>query len=226
LSGNPITHFKIVAETRDEIVKEWIIILASLTNVHRVKFPGCYIDDKMLCALAATLETFQNLWELELGGNKFKNVTCLAGLSNVKDLHLANNIIDTVKPLATLLKLTDLQLSGNRLTNVSLNTFVNLKYLHLDDNSIRTIEGLDALVQLEWLLFKNNQISEINMNFAPLVRLQKLDLSMNKISNVTSLRTLPNLPELKLRVILTGNPIHQAHILSLREELMNVMIDF
>ena len=64
------------------------------------------------------------------------------------------------------------------------------------------------------------------VNFAPLVRLQKLDLSMNKISNVTSLRTLPNLPELKLRVILTGNPIHQAHILSLREELMNVMIDF
>ena len=96
MAGNPIKQYWITAEARDEIVEEWIHILASLPYVLDVKFYGCSIDDRQLSTLAATLDKHGLVESLYLGGNQLVDVSSLGGLVRLKHLWLFDNRIKNI----------------------------------------------------------------------------------------------------------------------------------
>ena len=156
---------------------------------------------------AADLTGFQHAIKMRellfFKGERIRDITPLAGLTDMDALIFFNSPINDITPLAGLTNLTVLELGNNQITDVSpLAGLTKLTILLLNGNQISDITPLAKLTRLESLRLIGNQISNITP-FAGLTNLRILWLSNNQISDVSPLAELVNLEELHLE----GNPI-------------------
>jgi internalin A len=117
------------------------------------------LDDPATLGLAKIREAEVNgTTELDLNmaffGKVGKDLTRLAGLTNLKKLHLSWNQLTDLTPLKGL---------------------TNLEYLDLSLNDITDLSPLAGLTNLTWLDLSNNEITDVTP-LAGLTNLKKLQL--------------------------------------------------
>ena len=136
---------------------------------------------------------------------KVRDITPLAGLTQLTKLSLSENRIKDIKPLAGLTQLKELSLNNNELIHdiTPLSGMKHLIHLSLWNNKIRDITPLAELTQLISLAVFMNEISDITP-VANLKQLIHLDISMNEISDITPITNLTQLTDLRLQ----ANRIH------------------
>ncbi|XP_008056997.1 leucine-rich repeat and IQ domain-containing protein 1, partial [Carlito syrichta] len=179
------------------------------------------------------LDGCTNIQNLELSHNKITRIGGLESLKNLQQLIVNHNQLISTKGLCDTPALIYLDCSHNHLTDVegiencgllqilklqgnylselpSLKNHVLLRELHLDDNSISTVEAFSSywLPLLQNLSLSQNSLTKIVPLFH-FVSLEKLDVSNNCLSDLTSaikwFDACYSLRELSL----TGNPLLQ-----------------
>ena len=202
------------------------ITAADMAKLTRLEARNANISD------LTGLESATNLTELHLGdtrvegegwinSNSIKDLSPLAGLTNLTWLNLGQNNITDLSPLAALTNLTWLDIGGNNLSNISpvsglinltalrlwrnnikdISPIVDLTHLtelNLDGNNISNISAVAGLTDLAKLRLDNNNITDISP-LAGLTNLETLDLDRNAISNISPLAGLTDLTELRLQ---------------------------
>ena len=127
---------------------------------------------------------------LLLRDNSIRDLSPIAGITNLTDLHLEGNEITDLSPLAGLTRLTELSLPNNQISDVAaLAGLKQLTELELQANKISDIRPLAGLKQLERLILERNEISDLSP-LAGLVNLEELYLEGNPITDTTPLQTL------------------------------------
>ncbi|KAJ4458972.1 hypothetical protein PAPYR_5266 [Paratrimastix pyriformis] len=104
------------------------------------------------------------------------------GSANVKKLILARNEIRKIEGLERLSGLSFLDISSNYISRIENLPFADLRVLNLSSNRITSLTGLEALTGLE-----------------------ELNLAANSISDLTEIKRLLALPNLRT-LVLQGNP--------------------
>lgn len=162
--------------------------LASFTQLTSLNLNGCYMEfGGRNCSHGklsdiSILANFTHLTELDLGQNSITDLSPLAALTELRVLDLSDNPITDLSPLSTLKNLTDLRLDGNSLTNQT------------------DFSPLLALTQLQSLDLSRNWIGDRSLEtIAQLTTLKNLDVSYNRITDISPLTTLPNLIHLNSR---------------------------
>ncbi|KAJ8921951.1 hypothetical protein NQ315_008585 [Exocentrus adspersus] len=162
--------------------------------------------------LNSTLDNFQRIRTLSLGGNHVKSAPELfLNLTNLQSLDLSLNEIKVLELelFRTLKTLEVLNLSANSLTKINRGNFSglnNLKCLDLSRNNLTVIDNqaLTPFPLLQYLNLSSNRLEVLNEAcFSSLIKLQQLDVSWNRLARVApgSLQ-LPSLA----RLLLAGNP--------------------
>ena len=174
--------------------------MAALT---RLEAPNANISD------LTGLEHATNLTDLFLGdthvegegwinSNSIKDLSPLAGLTNLTWLNLSQNNITDLLPLAELTNLIWLDIGGNNLSNIlPVSGLINLTALRLWRNNIEDISPVADLTHLTELNLDHNNISNISP-LAGLTHLTELHLPGNYITDISSLSGLTNLKTLWL----------------------------
>jgi Leucine-rich repeat (LRR) protein len=138
--------------------------------------------------------------KLYLYGSKIRDLTPIAGLTQLTLLSLYDNEITDIAPLAGLTDLTELQLYGNQ---------------------IKDLSSLAELKNLEKLFLSKNQIIDVTP-LKGLTKLEELNLGKNQIIAISPLASLTNLTELSLK----GNITTEDQKALLRNALPNCKISF
>lgn len=133
--------------------------------------------------------------------NSIQNIGCLSepkACPELLHLNLSNNVIFSVN----MIKLTNLKyldISKNNIEKLVNSSLPNLTYLDVSNNQLQTI-NITELKELTELNLSNNNLTQLFtlMSFEHLPKLQKFDLSHNKIARVEINEGLDmNLKELK-----------------------------
>ncbi|XP_052609200.1 leucine-rich repeat and IQ domain-containing protein 1 isoform X2 [Peromyscus californicus insignis] len=179
------------------------------------------------------LDGCTNIKNLELSHNKITRISGLESLKYLQQLTVDHNQLISTKGLCEAPTIIYLDCSHNHLTDIdgigncgllqivklqgnylreppSLKNHVLLRELHLDDNSILNVEGLSScwLPLLRDLSLAQNSLTTIVPLFH-FVSLEKLDVSNNCLSDLTSVMCWFNACYSLRELCLTGNPVLQ-----------------
>lgn len=133
------------------------------------------------------IECFKSLEELDISGNKIKDLSPVFALTNLKSLKVSNNSLSDsadetracLSGLSSLAALEVLDISNNGIVYVSpLAGLRNLKTLNVSSNKLRTLAGLEGIVSLEVLYADSNQISDASA-LSSCVNMKTLSLKVN-----------------------------------------------
>lgn len=133
------------------------------------------------------------LEDLELRGNKLKDIDNIKQLKKVKKIYAAENYFDDITLFKNLYELRQLHLRTNFIS--SLNTlceddFENLEYLNLRDNKIANLNELKSIVKLKNLKkisFLDNIVCENASNIInSFVETFLTDRNGNRLENIAS----------------------------------------
>uniref|UniRef100_A0A5F5PH18 Relaxin family peptide receptor 1 n=1 Tax=Equus caballus TaxID=9796 RepID=A0A5F5PH18_HORSE len=161
---------------------------------------------------------YHDLQKLCLQNNKIRSVSIYAfrGLYSLTKLYLSHNRITFLKPgvFEDLHRLEWLIIEDNHLSRISPLTFYGLNsliLLALMDNVLTCLPDkplCQHMPRLRWLVMRKNKINQLNENtFAPLQKLDELDLGSNKIENLSP-NVFKDLKELS-QLNLSYNPIQK-----------------
>lgn len=90
--------------------------------------------------------------------------------------------------------LKSLVLSENKIRRIEgLQCLVNLEVLWLNDNKIAHLDGIPFLSKLKQFNVANNRIEQIGTGLDPLISLEDLNLSGNRIGNFKEILNLNRL---------------------------------
>ena len=157
----------------------------------------------------AALSGLPALRWVDLLDNEVSDVSALSGMHTLESLNLRDNKILELK-LFNLPRLRDLQLIGNNtISSVSLSNLFLVPELHLGYNEITDI-SLRGLYSLRELSLRNNKISDISTFSDGLPALQYLELTANRITDISALSGLTGLRWLQLG----GNDVSDVWALS------------
>ncbi|XP_026640426.1 leucine-rich repeat and IQ domain-containing protein 1 [Microtus ochrogaster] len=179
------------------------------------------------------LDGCTSIQNLELSHNKITRISGLESLKSLQQLTVDHNQLISTKGLCEAPTVIYLDCSHNHLTDVegigpcgllqivklqgnylreppSLKNHVLLRELHLDDNSILNAEVLSScwLPLLQDLSISQNSLTTIVPLFH-FVSLEKLDVSNNCLSDLTSVMSWFNACYSLRELCLTGNPVLQ-----------------
>ena len=139
-----------------------------------------------------------NLAFLNLGQNNISDLSSIAGLTNLTLLDLGANSVSDISALEGLTNLTSLVLSEQSISDISaLEGLTNLTSLDLGVNSVSDISALEGLTNLTLLDLVINSVSDISA-LEGLTNLTLLDLGVNSVSDISALEGLTNLTHLSL----------------------------
>ncbi|XP_059779851.1 relaxin receptor 1 isoform X1 [Balaenoptera ricei] len=161
---------------------------------------------------------YHDLQKLCLQNNKIRSVSVYAfrGLYSLTKLYLSHNRITFLKPgvFEDLHRLEWLVIEENHLSRISPLTFYGLNsliLLALMNNVLTRLPDkplCQHMPRLHWLVMRKNKINHLGENtFAPLQKLDELDLGSNKIENLSPL-VFKDLKELS-QLNLSYNPIQK-----------------
>ena len=139
------------------------------------------------------------LTRLHLPGKSISDISAVAELTNLTWLNLEGNPISDIAPVAGLTKLTHLYIGGNLIADISpVANLTNLTKLYLSINQITDISSLSSLINLKTLWLNHNSISDI-APVAGLTKLTHLYIRGNLIADISQVAGLINLARLDLR---------------------------
>lgn len=125
----------------------------------------------------------QRLSDLDLNGNRIRDVQNIHLLSSLSSLSLENNDISAIEPSSSQQQwaLRYLKLGGNNLEFIDVSQYPNLRLLYLDRNRLGKITGLSRTKHLDSLSMREQQEgSVIDQSFlAEAFEVRKLFLSGN-----------------------------------------------
>uniref|UniRef100_A0A8C6DXS8 Leucine rich repeats and IQ motif containing 1 n=1 Tax=Moschus moschiferus TaxID=68415 RepID=A0A8C6DXS8_MOSMO len=169
------------------------------------------------------LESLKNLQQLIVDHNQLITTTGLCDTPTLIYLDCSHNHLTEVEGIENCGLLQILKLQGNYLSELPfLGNHVLLRELYLDDNSISTVETFSSywLPLLQILTISQNSLTKIVPLFH-FVSLEKLDVSNNCLSDLTSaikwFDACFSLHELSL----TGNPLLQE--INWRHSLLKIL---
>ena len=140
----------------------------------------------------------ERVHEINLHASKLTKIDNFEKFTKLRCLDLSCNQIKTIKALEKNVELKELKLYSNRIKNVEgLDKLKELYSLQLQDNSISKIGvGLQNLKKLKTLRVDCNEILTISvLEFAACSKLTFLNVSSNKLSDISFVNCLPNLQE-------------------------------
>ena len=229
----PDANLRAAVETALRVVSGTPIVSSEMETLPRLEADNANINN------LTGLEHATNLTGLWLGdkevegkgwinSNSIKDLSPLAGLTNLTWLDLSQNNITDLSPLAGLTNLTELNLGGNNLSNISpVAGLTNLRQLWLWDNNISDISPVAGLTNLIELILQSNAISDISP-VAGLTNLTGLWLAYNTISDISPLVANTGLGSGDM-VDVRGNPLSyqsiHTHILTLQSREVIVKFD-
>ena len=229
----PDANLRAAVETALRVVSGTPIVSSEMETLPRLEADNANINN------LTGLEHATNLTGLWLGdkevegkgwvnSNSIKDLSPLAGLTNMTWLDLSQNNIADLSPLAGLTNLTWLDIGGNNLSNISpVSGLINLTALRLWRNNIKDISPVTDLTHLTELNLNHNNITDTSA-VAGLTNLTRLRLRDNNISDISPLVAntgLGNGDEVDVR----GNPLSyqsvRTHIPTLQSRGVTVESD-
>uniref|UniRef100_A0A8C9A2H8 Leucine rich repeats and IQ motif containing 1 n=1 Tax=Prolemur simus TaxID=1328070 RepID=A0A8C9A2H8_PROSS len=157
------------------------------------------------------LESLKNLQQLIVDHNQLISTKGLCDTPTIIYLDCSHNHLTKIEGIENCGLLQILKLQGNYLSELpSLENHVLLRELHLDDNSISTVGAFSSywLPLLQNLTLSQNSLTKIVPLFH-FVSLEKLDVSNNCLSDLTSVKVWFNACYSLRELSLTGNPLLQ-----------------
>ena len=143
------------------------------------------------------IEYCTNLKYLDISANNISNLYYIKDLKNLKYLNISDNEVDTTYYLGNLTNLTSLDIKSNNISDLSnLEKLVNLEQLILSGNDLSTVDisNLNKLTNLK--IFEARECGLSNIDTIPTNNLMQLDLSNNKIEDISILETASKLTNL------------------------------
>ena len=140
----------------------------------------------------------ERVHEIDLHGSKIGKIENFEKFTKLRCLDLSCNQIKTIKALQANVELKELKLYSNRIKTIEgLDKLKELCSLQLQDNNLSTIgSGLQNLKKLKALRVDCNQILTITASeIVACSKLTFLDVSSNKLNDVSFINCLPNLEE-------------------------------
>ena len=159
---------------------------------------GLNISGKELISVGG-ITNYKFLQKVDVSNNDLSTLEQLSGLYHLTELNASHNKIEEIMDFDPPQNLEKVDYSFNlvqNIQNVEKNPF--LKTLILSNNNISKIDGLSSCEFLEELDLSNNHIETIENLDALGPCLTKLNLSSNKIKNLSGLDNLTTLMELNL----------------------------
>ena len=209
-SGEPLTTHSILYLVELEAPNRGIKSLTGLehaVNLKEVDLGGEYISpsgsegylNSNAISDLSPLEKLTNLEELTLEVmSGLRDVSALAGLTNLKTLNLWGTGVSDVSALASLTNLERLSLSDTGVSDVSaLAHLTNLERLRLNDTGVSDVSALARLTNLETLGVSDTDVSDVSA-LARLTNLETLGVGGTAVSDVSPLAGLTQLTYLSL----------------------------
>lgn len=180
------------------------------------------VDDPNRDIDLSGIQCFQNLTDISLTGQSFRDLSPISALYNIQSIELLGTSvvsIDSFKNLSKIkslvisdtytlqsvdgveemTKLTFLDLSNNGIVNIEgLNNLTNLTRLYLNNNKIIEFPSINQLDKLVTLDISENDISILGEDLSGLIELKNLYAQNNEICDISSLDDLVKLEELNL----------------------------
>ncbi|XP_061469286.1 leucine-rich repeat-containing protein 9 isoform X2 [Rhineura floridana] len=148
------------------------------------------------------LSHFPNLTRLVLVRQTIQQISDLENCPLLKELWVAECCLTKIDGLQKCIFLQKLYLYCNMISSIeNLEKLTKLEVVWLNGNQIKEIEGLIALQKLKDLNLAGNLISKIGYRLDPSGKIEKLNLSGNRICSfkeITNLARLPYLADLCL----------------------------
>ena len=223
-SGETFTTHSILNLVKLEARNRGIKSLTGLehaVNLKEVDLSAEYISDEGYVNSNAIsdfspLEKLTALDELNLGGmSGLRDVSALAGLTNLEGLGLDDTGVSDVSALAGLTNLETLDLTDTAISDVSaLAHLTNLETLDLHGTAISDVSALAGLTNLERLYLRYTGVSDVSA-LAGLTNLEGLGLDDTGVSDVSSLAHLTNLEWLGLLDTAISDVSALAHLTNL-----------
>lgn len=122
-------------------------------------------------------------------------------VATIENLDASIRPIETIEGIQHLINLSSVNLSVTGIADIlPLEGLLSLEDLNLGFNNVDSLGSLKNLPNLQVLLLNDNQLSDLQSLFwASVNNLRELDLSSNKINNITDLIPLKNLEKLSLK---------------------------
>ena len=139
-----------------------------------------------------------NLRVLFLHHNPISDLSPVRGLTNLTDLMLYDTLVSDISPVRGLTSLTTLHFHGTEVTDLSpISELINLKNLAFSDPDLSDISPVAGLINLETIFSWNHSISNLSA-LSGLTKLRSIDLCGGDISDLTPIAGLTGLKELYL----------------------------
>ncbi|XP_039597283.1 leucine-rich repeat-containing protein 9 [Polypterus senegalus] len=141
------------------------------------------------------LSYFPKLTTLMLVGQSIRRIEGLDNCPLLRELWIIECQLTKIEGLRSCAQLQKLFLYDNKIGKIeNLDSLEKLEVLWLNNNLINTIEGLKTLQSLRELNLADNGIEKIGESLDSNLRLEKLNLSGNKLCSFKELTRLANLP--------------------------------
>lgn len=196
--------------------------LTRLTNVNTVDLSNNKISNIF------SLGTL-SLRSVDLSNNALTNISPLTNDVGLTTLNLSNNNITDLSPIRNLYYLNTLNLSSNnKKASVGgydlspLSDLVNLQYLDLSNNYIKSIDSLENLDSITDLNLSLNGIQDIS-GIKNMQVLKNLNLANNYlISDISVIRNLENI----VSIDLSNNKVRDLSPLSKQTNLLDLNLSY
>ena len=143
------------------------------------------------------LSGLPHLLKLNLSNNQIRDLSDMGRCDSLVELNLSHNRIEDISALSNLTHVVKVDLAENRITSAdALNDMRELEIMDLKMNQIRQMPEIRA-PHLKKLVLQDNLLTDISFMEGNRT-ITSLDISYNRVHEISGLATCPNLEELYL----------------------------
>lgn len=152
---------------------------SSLTSL---SFDNCSVND------LSFLKDLVNLTSLSAENNGISDISNLKYCKNISSLKLSSNQIASLEAIRELSGIMKLDVSNNQIASLApLEKLIYLDDFNASDNKLTDISGLSNVTQLVYVNLSDNEIVDVSVLSKSSLKLNKIDISNNKVADISSL---------------------------------------
>jgi Leucine-rich repeat (LRR) protein len=166
--------------------------LSSLsTSLANLKINGCNVSD------VSFLKGFELLRTFYASGNNISDISALSGCTSLATLDLSDNQLTNIKALSKLSGIDEIYISNNKISSLEgLENSINLRKICASNNNLKDIKNISNSTRLTTVDFSNNFIYDASVISKSYNDLKDVNLSSNKIKNLSFLSKCTNVTKL------------------------------
>ena len=165
-------------------------LIAALPELRSLSLPGCQLST------ITNLDSAKKLTYLDLSKNPIRDISVIAGMTQLQTLDLHQNALVNLDPLKGLSQLQTLDVSQNSVTTLApLCELFALRQLNVSNNQLMSLAGIEKLSGLTQLSASHNNLTDLQA-LEELTNLVNLDVSNNTLLNIDPVGTMLQLEEL------------------------------